>query len=75
MQDIHQVIIRATDLGIPRLSSTILVSVIVQDINDNDPQFELPYYKASILENSPINVSIIQVRATDRDANENGQIK
>lgn len=43
------------------------VYIAVLDENDNTPLTELPVYYPSIPENSPAGVSVVQVRAFDRD--------
>lgn len=43
------------------------VYVEVEDENDNTPLSELPVYYPSVLENSPPGVSVLQMRAFDRD--------
>jgi protocadherin Fat 1/2/3 len=43
------------------------VYIEVQDENDNTPLTELPVYYPSVLENSPAGVSVLQMRAFDRD--------
>lgn len=44
------------------------VYVEVLDENDNTPLTELPVYYPSVPENSPAGVSVLQIRAFDRDA-------
>ena len=39
----------------------------VQDENDNTPLTELPVYYPTVPENSPAGVSVLQLRAFDRD--------
>ena len=39
----------------------------VLDVNDNTPLTEVPVYYPSVLENSPAGVSVLQIRAFDRD--------
>ncbi|KAJ8383464.1 hypothetical protein AAFF_G00220600 [Aldrovandia affinis] len=58
----------ATDRGVVPLSSFVEVYVEVQDVNDNAPQTSEPVYYPSVLENSPKDVSIIQIEAFDPDA-------
>lgn len=43
------------------------VYIEVEDENDNTPLTELPVYYPSVLENSPAGVSVLQIRAFDRD--------
>lgn len=43
------------------------VYVEVLDENDNTPLTELPVYYPSVPENSPASVSVLQIRAFDRD--------
>ncbi|XDV32090.1 hypothetical protein PO909_002982 [Leuciscus waleckii] len=49
---IPSVTVVATDRGRPPLSSTAVVKVILQDINDNEPVFGSKFYNASIKENA-----------------------
>ena len=48
-------------------SPEVCVTVELEFVNDNSPQFEQPSYEASIQENLP-NSKVIQVLATDRDS-------
>uniref|UniRef100_A0A6Q2YSL2 FAT atypical cadherin 1a n=1 Tax=Esox lucius TaxID=8010 RepID=A0A6Q2YSL2_ESOLU len=58
----------ATDGGVVPLSAFVEVYVEVQDVNDNAPQTSEPVYYPSVEENSPKDVSIIQIEAVDPDA-------
>ncbi|XP_013100309.1 cadherin-23 [Stomoxys calcitrans] len=49
-------------------STTTLVNVTVQNVNDNSPIFEEASYHTSILENSKPSTKLIQVKANDKDA-------
>ncbi|XP_046748553.1 fat-like cadherin-related tumor suppressor homolog isoform X2 [Diprion similis] len=57
----------AQDHGVVPLSSKIEVYVAVLDENDNTPLTDLPVYYPSVPENSPAGVSVVQVRAFDKD--------
>uniref|UniRef100_A0A8C1V9M2 FAT atypical cadherin 1a n=1 Tax=Cyprinus carpio TaxID=7962 RepID=A0A8C1V9M2_CYPCA len=57
----------ATDRGVVPLSSFVEVYIEVQDVNDNAPQTSEPVYYPSVMENSPKDVSIIQIEAFDPD--------
>uniref|UniRef100_A0A672IDN9 FAT atypical cadherin 1a n=1 Tax=Salarias fasciatus TaxID=181472 RepID=A0A672IDN9_SALFA len=58
----------AMDRGVVPLSAFIEVYIEVQDVNDNAPQTSEPVYYPSVMENSPKDVSIIQINAVDPDA-------
>uniref|UniRef100_A0A8K9ULG1 Protocadherin-16 n=1 Tax=Oncorhynchus mykiss TaxID=8022 RepID=A0A8K9ULG1_ONCMY len=64
----------ATDGGRPSLSSTALVHVLLQDINDNEPVFGSNFYNVSIKENTAAGSCILQVTATDADGGSFGSI-
>lgn len=70
----YNLVITAKDHGTPSLSSTVSVSVKVLDENDNTPKFSLPFYQASVLENTAINTNILRVTATDPDDGTNGLV-
>ncbi len=56
------------DRGVVPLSAFVEVYIEVQDVNDNAPQTSEPVYYPSVMENSPKDVSIIQINAIDPDA-------
>lgn len=43
------------------MQGTAVVQVTIGDINDNSPQFNAPYYTASVRENSPAGTTIVPV--------------
>uniref|UniRef100_A0A3P8SRX2 Protocadherin-16 n=1 Tax=Amphiprion percula TaxID=161767 RepID=A0A3P8SRX2_AMPPE len=64
----------ATDGGKPPLSSTAVVNILLQDINDNEPVFEKNFYNVSIKENTAPGTCILEVTATDADGGSFGSI-
>ena len=66
--------IMAADKGSPPLSSSVMVAVNIQDVNDNSPQFEHHLYKANISEMAPIHTAVILIKAYDEDEGQNGQV-
>ncbi|KAM5172175.1 protocadherin Fat 2 [Mantella aurantiaca] len=66
--------IYATDLGSVPLFSIAEVYIEVTDVNDNIPQFSKVVFYASVLENSPPNVSVLQLDATDADSISAGKL-
>uniref|UniRef100_A0A8C9XY16 FAT atypical cadherin 4 n=1 Tax=Sander lucioperca TaxID=283035 RepID=A0A8C9XY16_SANLU len=65
----------ATDKGEPRLSSTMDVTMMVLDVNDNTPSFSQNIYDIEIEENTLTGTDVIQVFASDADEGTNGQIR
>ncbi|KAF1384701.1 hypothetical protein PFLUV_G00122910 [Perca fluviatilis] len=57
----------------PERSGTVVIHITVLDANDNVPVFSQAVYKASLPENSPLEVGIINVQ--DRDSENNGQVR
>ncbi|CAC5396085.1 FAT4 [Mytilus coruscus] len=51
-----------------------LVHVIIDDINDNNPWFLMPYREISVVENSPVGLPVVYFSVTDDDIHENGNI-
>ncbi|XP_072256548.1 protocadherin Fat 2 [Pyxicephalus adspersus] len=66
--------IHATDLGSIPLFSVAEVYIEVADVNDNIPQLSKAEFYASVHENSPPNVSILQLDATDADSISAGKL-
>ncbi|XP_073685639.1 protocadherin gamma-C5-like isoform X36 [Garra rufa] len=74
-QSIHKLVLTALDGGNPVKSGTSLLQIIVQDINDNEPKFEVAAYKASVLETAIFGSSVLIIKATDLDEGPNGEIQ
>ncbi|NP_061993.3 protocadherin beta-8 precursor [Homo sapiens] len=64
----------ALDGGSPPRSGTAQVYIEVVDVNDNAPEFEQPFYRVQISEDSPISFLVVKVSATDVDTGVNGEI-
>lgn len=63
------------DLGLPSKSAWHLLTVHIQDANDNAPLFlQNGDYTVVIPENTPIGQEVIQVGATDQDLGANGDV-
>lgn len=67
-----QLTVLATDGGTPTLSSTAVVFVVLQDVNDNEPVFKSNFYNVSLKENTPAGTCFLQVGA-DGGAGSGGQ--
>ncbi|KAI8499854.1 Protocadherin-16 [Branchiostoma belcheri] len=50
------------------LDATAWVSIFVQDVNDNRPEFYPLSYPADVQENSPVGLEVVSVTASDRDS-------
>lgn len=53
--------LRAEDGGRPSMSSTVMVTIYLQDVNDNPPIFEQALYSKTITEDILGGTSIIRV--------------
>ncbi|KAM4544779.1 protocadherin Fat 3 [Odontesthes bonariensis] len=62
------------DQGIPQMSNWRVVTVIIEDANDNDPEFDQDSYSALVPENSDIGMEVIKITAFDRDMGQNRQL-
>ncbi|XP_043944319.1 cadherin EGF LAG seven-pass G-type receptor 1 [Protopterus annectens] len=72
----YQLVVEANDQGRdpgPK-SASATVYIIVEDENDNYPQFTEKRYVVHVSEDVPINTKIIQVKATDKDKGNNAVI-
>uniref|UniRef100_A0A8C6MYP9 Cadherin EGF LAG seven-pass G-type receptor 2 n=1 Tax=Mus spicilegus TaxID=10103 RepID=A0A8C6MYP9_MUSSI len=66
--------ITARDNGIPQKSDTTYLEILVNDVNDNAPQFLRDSYQGSVYEDVPPFTSVLQISATDRDSGLNGRV-
>lgn len=62
------------DLGQPQKTAWRLLTIYIEDANDNAPQFlQEGGYRIVIPENTAIGTDVIQVEATDKDLGPNGE--
>nr|XP_023416034.1 protocadherin-16-like [Cavia porcellus] len=54
----------AQDFGEPPLSATCLVSITVDDVNDNEPIFQRQVYNVTLAEHTPVGHCFLQVSAS-----------
>lgn len=66
--------ITARDNGIPQKSDTTYVEILINDANDNKPQFVRDLYKGTVYEDVPLSTSVLQISAMDRDSGLNGRV-
>uniref|UniRef100_A0A3Q2XS24 FAT atypical cadherin 3a n=1 Tax=Hippocampus comes TaxID=109280 RepID=A0A3Q2XS24_HIPCM len=67
-KDSYWLTVYASDHGAVPQFATIEVFIQVEDVNDNAPLTSEPLYRPSIPENSPRDVSVVQIQAQDPDA-------
>ncbi|XP_031754052.1 protocadherin gamma-B2-like [Xenopus tropicalis] len=71
---IHKLLLTAFDGGNPVRTGTALIRIAITDANDHIPMFTQEVYKVSVSESIPINTTVLQVNATDKDEGVNAQI-
>ncbi|XP_043826311.1 protocadherin Fat 1 isoform X3 [Dromiciops gliroides] len=64
----------ATDQGVVPLSSFTEIYIEVEDVNDNAPQTSEPVYYPEVMENSPKDVSVVQIEAFDPDSSSSDKL-
>ena len=71
---IYRVEVEASDKGDPSRSNRTIVTIHVQDVNDNSPKFTKISYYAKVAENVIKGTKIAQVKALDEDEGRNGEV-
>lgn len=69
------VTVQARDGGIPSLSSQVELTIVLQDVNDNQPLFDRPSYRGEVSENLDVPAPVLQAVATDEDMASNAAIQ
>ena len=72
--EVYNMEVVALDGGTPPKSGSMRVQVQVQDANDNNPKFNNYTYTVSIVENIPVDSTVIRLHAHDPDAGLNGDV-
>uniref|UniRef100_T1IXK6 Cadherin domain-containing protein n=1 Tax=Strigamia maritima TaxID=126957 RepID=T1IXK6_STRMM len=68
---IRFLVVSVRDGGSPALSSTAMVTVVVEDVNDQPPEFVRDHYHQLVSEGVNIGYNVTRVEATDKDSAEN----
>ncbi|XP_057586594.1 protocadherin Fat 2 isoform X2 [Hippopotamus amphibius kiboko] len=63
------------DLGTPQKSSWKLLTVNVEDWNDNAPRFPPGGYQVTISEDTEVGTTIVELKAKDADSEDNGRVR
>lgn len=66
----HKLKVQVVDGGVPALSSDVIVTIDVLDLNDNAPVFTESIYRTTVSELAPRGHFITQVQASDADSTE-----
>lgn len=74
VKSLYNLTIEAKDEGQPKRSNKTVVSIVVDDVNDNDPVFNQSTYHGRVLENSNVSTLVATVYATDKDQDANGRV-
>lgn len=74
--NVYYIRIRATEVGITLYqSSEVSVQVLLQDLNDNAPEFSQQRYRYTLPESAPVGTTVLSVSAQDSDSAINGQFR
>lgn len=68
-RDTYRLTVVAVDRGMPPLSGTATVNILVDDVNDYRPEFINPIQTVSVVESAVPGTIIAEVTAIDRDLN------
>lgn len=61
--------------GFPPLTGTLTIHVIVDDVNDNRPEFTEEAYNTIVSEDSPAGTVFAMITASDIDEGVNGEMR
>ncbi|XP_053575577.1 protocadherin gamma-B2-like [Bombina bombina] len=73
-QSSYELTLSAFDGGRPPKTGTALIKICVIDVNDNFPIFSQDVYKVNLKENEPVNTTVLQLKASDKDEGSNALI-
>lgn len=71
-KQMYRLNVKAVDGGTPALSDDCLVTIIVSDVNDNAPEFDMCNMSAVIQEGVEAGQALLRVQLTDKDSEANG---
>ncbi|KAL8616761.1 hypothetical protein ACOMHN_017798 [Nucella lapillus] len=68
-------VVTARDHGVPPLSGSTSVIVVVRDVNDKQPEFDTSFYSARVAEDAAIGHCPVKVHATDPECGASTRVK
>ncbi|XP_070818647.1 protocadherin Fat 2 [Chaetodon trifascialis] len=68
----YSLTVQAADEGDPPLSSAVLITITVTDVNDNPPVFSQVNHNLLLQEGESVGSSVLQLVVTDKDTPRNG---
>lgn len=71
-QDKYTLTVVAHDNGTPSLSTTMLLTIIIRDVDDSRPHFVHFYYNLTVSEKVPVGSTLVKLLATDVDTASSG---
>ncbi len=71
----YELIAYAVDRGTPERSTSVVINIELEDVNDNRPQFESQHIDLYIMENSPIGSTVDTIIAVDPDEGVNAEVE
>ncbi|XP_063304003.1 protocadherin gamma-C5-like isoform X7 [Pelobates fuscus] len=71
----YELSVRAVDKGTPKLDSSCLVQVEIEDVNDNSPEISFSSMLNTIAENVPLGTVIGFINVKDKDSGRNGDVQ
>ncbi|KAF3847498.1 hypothetical protein F7725_020526, partial [Dissostichus mawsoni] len=74
-ESLYSVTIIAVDSGLPPLTGTLTLHVIVDDVNDNSPEFSEEVYNTIVSEDCSTGTVFAMITASDIDEGLNGEIR
>lgn len=75
LEEVITVTLTVRDKGFPQLSSSMNLTVLVEDVNDHDPVFSQASYSILIYEDTPSGASLLTIQANDNDTGKNGEVR
>ena len=75
IQSSYELVVTASDEGVPTLSSSVSVTVSVFDLNDNVPTFVMDSIAVNLTESIQIGSIVATFEATDADSGSNADIE
>ncbi|XP_073677159.1 protocadherin gamma-A2-like isoform X20 [Garra rufa] len=70
----YNITITAIDEGSPSFSTNKTLTLKISDVNDNAPDFQRQSYTAYVMENNSPGVSVLSIKAHDKDSCNNARI-